>query len=105
MDGGLTERENSTLLVGQVCYSLLLLWPVHAGHREGQRASRMRIFHLCIPLVHVTLPAWARVRAPLVELDIFRLEQRLHESWTSKMSGEGTISRAKCGLRVAAAQW
>jgi hypothetical protein len=55
--------------------------------------------------VHVTLPAWARVRAPLVELDIFRLEQRLHESWTSKMSGEGTISRAKCGLRVAAAQW
>lgn len=64
-------------LAGQVCYSLLLLSPVHAGHREGQRSLRMcvcihptRVFHSHIPLVHFILPAWARMRIFLAELDI-----------------------------------
>lgn len=72
-------------LLGQVCYSLLLLSPVPAGHREGQRSLRMcvcvsiplgystRTFHLYI---HSTLPAWAHMRTFLVELDITRLQDR-----------------------------
>lgn len=69
------------VLEGQVCYSLPLLSPVHAGHREGQRGLRMRVYPTCvsftcgIPLVHSTLPAWARIHTPLVELDITRLQE------------------------------
>lgn len=69
------------VLAGQVCYSLPLLSPVPAGHREGQRGLRIRVYPTrvsltCgIPLVHSTLPAWARMRTPHVELDITRLQK------------------------------
>lgn len=85
------------VLVGQLCYSLLLLSPVPPEYREGQRG---------IAHAYSTLPAWTRSRTTYAPC---RSAHHLDAKASCMIHGpvwwwliKSTILRSQAGMPVAA---
>lgn len=95
------------MLAGQMCYSLLLLSPVHAGHREGQRGLRMLSPPTCVSYMCNSSCTFHSARlgryayAPLSNWISLGCQSILHESWTNMVSGKSTIKAPFLATRVA----
>lgn len=98
------------VLEGQVCYSLPLLSPVHAGHREGQRGLRMPVYPTCVSFTcgipytcafHSLCPRGPVYIRPLSNWILLGCKSILHESWTTVLSDKSTMKAPFLATSVA----